>query len=293
MSGTRVVAITGCDSGLGWAIAARSAREGLVTAAQALKKLCAHPCPLDVTDQKSVTAFKHYVDQLLRDNPDYKLHAIVNNAGVMTIGDYEWQRPSMIEATINVNLLGAMRVVSTFLPDLRRTALQFQGTKPRVINIASHCGLQPLAGFGAYSASKAGLLAWTTALRLELAPHGLAALAFVPGGFVASSNLLSKQVNYGSSMLENLDEEQKSYYGKRITALNNYLGAVSKETSYDSLKDEVIIETFLKALTEDNPKELYKVESWTYWFYYNLLKLPLPESIRRRIMKMFLSFPDK
>lgn len=85
MSGTRVVAITGCDSGLGWAIAARSAREGLVTvagmlqgtdtqAARALKKLCAHPCPLDVTDQKSVTAFKHYVDQLLRDNPDYSMY---------------------------------------------------------------------------------------------------------------------------------------------------------------------------------------------------------------------------
>lgn len=33
MSWTKVVAITGCDSGLGWAIAARTAREGLVTVA--------------------------------------------------------------------------------------------------------------------------------------------------------------------------------------------------------------------------------------------------------------------
>ncbi|KAI8436012.1 hypothetical protein MSG28_004148, partial [Choristoneura fumiferana] len=33
------------------------------------------------------------------------LHAVVNNAGVMTIGDYEWQTPSMIENTVNVNLL--------------------------------------------------------------------------------------------------------------------------------------------------------------------------------------------
>lgn len=33
MSWTKVIAITGCDSGLGWAIAARAAREGLVTVA--------------------------------------------------------------------------------------------------------------------------------------------------------------------------------------------------------------------------------------------------------------------
>lgn len=41
----------------------------------------------------------------------------------MTIGDYEWQTPSIIENTINVNLLGAMRVASEFLPDLRRNAV--------------------------------------------------------------------------------------------------------------------------------------------------------------------------
>lgn len=40
----------------------------------------------------------------------------------MTIGDYEWHTPQIIENTINVNLLGAMRVASKFLPDLRHSA---------------------------------------------------------------------------------------------------------------------------------------------------------------------------
>lgn len=52
-----------------------------------------------------------------------ELHAVVNNAGIMTIGDYEWQTQSIIENTINVNLLGAMRVASAFLPELRRNAI--------------------------------------------------------------------------------------------------------------------------------------------------------------------------
>lgn len=54
---------------------------------------------------------------------------------------------------------------------------------PRIINVASHCGLQPLPGFAAYSASKAGVLALTKALRLEHRRHGLGVVAFVPGNY--------------------------------------------------------------------------------------------------------------
>lgn len=82
MSLTRVVAITGCDSGLGWAIAARAAREGLVTvagmyngvdtnAAIALKNLSAYPYELDVTKTESVAGFRAYINKLLCDNPNY------------------------------------------------------------------------------------------------------------------------------------------------------------------------------------------------------------------------------
>lgn len=78
----RVVAITGCDSGLGYALAARTAREGLVTvagmlngtnteAAAALAKLTVHPCPLDVTEPESVAGFGKFVSDLLKENPDY------------------------------------------------------------------------------------------------------------------------------------------------------------------------------------------------------------------------------
>ncbi|GBP21244.1 D-beta-hydroxybutyrate dehydrogenase, mitochondrial [Eumeta japonica] len=192
---SRVVAITGCDSGLGWAMAARAAREGLITvaglykegetpASKALTALCAHTCPLDVTNQSSVENFKSYVAKLLMENPDYKLYAVVNNAGVMTIGDYEWQTPEMIERPIAVNLLGSMRVVSAFLPELRKIAIE-NVIKPRIINVVSHCGLQPLPGFGPYCASKAGVIAWTRALRMELQPYGLNVSTFIPGTGVA------------------------------------------------------------------------------------------------------------
>ncbi|XP_039754186.1 D-beta-hydroxybutyrate dehydrogenase, mitochondrial isoform X2 [Pararge aegeria] len=302
MSWTKVVAITGCDSGLGWAIAARAAREGLVTiagmyngcdteAAQELKKFCVHPCKLDVTDSQSVTEFRDYVNNVILDNPHYKLYAVVNNAGVMTIGNYEWHTPQIIENTINVNLLGAMRVVSSFLPEIRRSAA-FSDFKPRIINVASHCGLQPMPGFGPYSASKAGLLAWTRAVHLEHFQDGLSVVSFIPGGFIGSSNLTTNQVANGDKMLSHLSEEQKSVYETRMKTLNTYLGQASNNPRFDSLNNEDIIETFIKALSDHKPKQIYKVESWRYKLYYNLLKLPLPDATYHWLIKKFLNFPE-
>lgn len=116
---------------------------------------------------------------------------------------------------------------------------------------------------------------------------------FIPGGFVTSSNIIARQGTHGNAMLEHFNDEQKSFYGKRITALSNYLqSATSHNAGYDSLKDENIIETFVKALMDDNPKDLYKVESWRYMFYYNLFKLPLPEATLCWFVKKFLNFPE-
>ncbi|XP_011558869.3 D-beta-hydroxybutyrate dehydrogenase, mitochondrial [Plutella xylostella] len=301
MAVTRVVAITGCDSGLGWALAARAAREGLITvagmydgtetnAAKALKALSAHPCELDVTSPESVVGFRDYVQRLLKDHPNYRLYAVVNNAGIMTIGDYEWQSTEMIERVVNTNLLGTMRVISQFLPDLRVSALE-GSVKPRIINVSSHCGLQPLPGFAPYSASKAGVLALTQALRMEQRPYGLTAVAFIPGGFVGASNLMALQAKSIRSMQEHLSKEQKTFYERTMTSLADYLQPASVNMNFDCLKDENIIETFMKAMNEQYPRELYKVESWRYRFYYSLMRLPLPERFRYWIIKKFIAFP--
>lgn len=94
-------------------------------------------------------------------------------------------------------------------------------------------------------------------------------------------------------MIENLNEEQKSFYEKQIVTLTNYLASANSQASrFDSLKDEQIIETFMNALTHDDPQELYKVESWRYMFYYSLMKLPFPEIVHRWFIKKFLSFPE-
>lgn len=40
----------------------------------------------------------------------------------MTIGNFEWQTTTIVRSMIEVNLIGAMNVTSSFLPELRKTA---------------------------------------------------------------------------------------------------------------------------------------------------------------------------
>lgn len=91
---------------------------------------------LDLLKVDTMNSMEARLRNLLFDkSKDYQLTALVNNAGMMCIGEYEWQTWSQIEMQLNVNLLGTMRLTKVLLPLIRQH-------KARIINITSHCGLQ-------------------------------------------------------------------------------------------------------------------------------------------------------
>jgi len=102
------------------------------------------------------------------------LRALVNNAGVMVFGEFEWQTQALMEHQINVNLLGTMRITRELMPILREN-------RSRIIVISSHCADEPLPGISIYGATKAALHAWTTSLRVEVGKYGVEVVSFIPG----------------------------------------------------------------------------------------------------------------
>lgn len=63
---------------------------------------------------------------------------LVNNAGVMCFGEFEWQTNAIIEHQVNVNLFGTMNFTRSFLPLARKH-------KTRIINVTSHCALEVIS----------------------------------------------------------------------------------------------------------------------------------------------------
>ena len=77
-------------------------------------------------------------------------------------------------ATLDVSLTAAMRLSTAF-------ARRFDGGGGAIVNVASVHAFGAVPAFGAYEAAKAGLLALTRSLAVELGPRGIRCNAVAPG----------------------------------------------------------------------------------------------------------------
>jgi NAD(P)-dependent dehydrogenase (short-subunit alcohol dehydrogenase family) len=91
---------------------------------------------------------------------------VLANAGIGTYGTVEKGDPEAWLRTIDINLTGVYRTVHATLPHL----LASRGYLQVVASIASFV---PLAGMSAYTASKAGVEAFSRALRQEVGFRGV------------------------------------------------------------------------------------------------------------------------
>ncbi len=103
------------------------------------------------------------------------VQVLVNNAGAVITAAFEKTGMDAWSASLEVNLLGAVRMTKAALPSLKAQAWG------RVINIASTAGLIPYAYVSPYVAAKHGLVGFTKALALELAATGVTVNAVCPG----------------------------------------------------------------------------------------------------------------
>ncbi len=131
----------------------------------------------DVTDEQQV----HHLERgvLERFGP---VTILINNAGInirKNVPEFTLQEWNSVMAT---NLTSAFLMCRSFVPHMKG-----QGYG-RIVNMTSIMSHVSLAGRAAYSSSKAGLLGFTRALGLELAPDGICVVAISPGPFATEMN---------------------------------------------------------------------------------------------------------
>lgn len=134
-------------------------------------------CPTDVTDEASV---QRMVDATVETFG--RLDVLVNNSGVLSTTSLLDQSADDWDRVVSTNLRG------TFLATRaagRHLVAQGHG---KVINIASNFALQGVANHAAYSASKAGVIAFTRSVAIEWARHNVQVNAIAPGYFATALN---------------------------------------------------------------------------------------------------------
>lgn len=182
----KTVLVTGASSGIGQAIALRLAQQGyqLVVhfnsnekkAAKTLQQIQAQAgngrlLQFDISD---TGACKQALEQDIETHGAY--YGVVCNAGITRDAAFPMLSESDWKDVINVNLNGFYNVLQPVLmPMIRRRS------EGRIVTISSVSGLMGNRGQANYSASKAGLIAASKSLAVELAKRKITVNCVAPG----------------------------------------------------------------------------------------------------------------
>ena len=182
----RVALVTGAGSGIGEAAAKRLAREGARVGALGregddLGRVVAEieraggqalPLEADVSDPE---ALRRAVAEL--EARWGRLDVVFANAGVNGVwAPLEELEPEEFERTLRVNLVGTFLTVKYAVPLLKR-----RGGSVVVTSSVNGTRIFSNTGATAYSCSKAGQVAFTKMVALELAPFGVRVNVVCPG----------------------------------------------------------------------------------------------------------------
>lgn len=125
---------------------------------------------------------------------------IINNAGMMLLGQLESQDPAEWKKMIDINVLGVLHGIKAVL---HRMIEKKRGT---IINISSIAGRKTFSNHAAYCATKFAVHALTENLREEVSKYGVRCVTIAPG--VVETELLSHTTS--SQIKENYTEWKKN-----------------------------------------------------------------------------------
>jgi uncharacterized protein len=194
--------ITGASGGIGYELAKLFARDhyNLVLVARSADKLnqvaaglqqkfgvSVKPIALDLA---ATPAPKFLFDQWQREG--IAVHALVNNAGFGTFGEFASVPEDEILGQIHLNISALTHLTRLFLPSMlaRRSG--------KIMNVASTAAFQPGPMMAVYYATKAYVLSFSEALANEVAGSGVVVSCFCPG---ATDTNFQKRANMENSRL--------------------------------------------------------------------------------------------
>jgi len=173
-----LIIVTGASSGIGEAVARLFSAQGhpLLLLARRVERLLALGLPatlckgVDVTDREALLAAVKEAEAQYG-----PADAIVNNAGVMLLGDTATQAPEQWERMLDVNVKGLLNGIHAVLGGM------IERNHGTVINVGSVAGRKTFPNHVAYVGTKFAVHAISENLREEVAAHNVRVITIAPG----------------------------------------------------------------------------------------------------------------
>jgi short-subunit dehydrogenase len=176
--------ITGASRGIGRATALCFAKAGIepILVGRSLSALesvqqavlaCGVNARAYVVDLSAIQEVRAEIEKILAEVGTVEI--LVNNAGMGYTATLAETSLADWQTVLNLNLTSPVQCIQAVLPQMRS---QQRGT---ILNVISIAGRQTFPEWGAYSASKFGLMSVTKTLAQEERSHGIRVVALCPG----------------------------------------------------------------------------------------------------------------
>lgn len=173
-----LIVITGASSGIGAAMAKAFSAKGhplllLARRVEPMQSLALGNClcmSVDVTNGEAIKdAIATAVEKF---GP---VGGLINNAGVMLLGQADVQDPAEWASMLNINVMGVLNGIHAVLADMKTRKT---GT---IINVSSIAGRKTFPNHAAYCATKFAVHALTENIREEVAMDDVRLITIAPG----------------------------------------------------------------------------------------------------------------
>jgi NAD(P)-dependent dehydrogenase (short-subunit alcohol dehydrogenase family) len=253
------ILITGCSTGIGYAVALGLQQRGHTVIAS-----CRRPedvyrlnqqglkcIQLDLDDSESIAAAVQHSLEL----SNGRLDALFNNGAFGLPGAVEDLSREALRTQFETNVFGWLELTNQVLPLMRQ-----QGSG-RIIQNSSVLGLVALPYRGAYAASKFAIEGLTDTLRMELKGSGIDISLIEPGPIESDFRKNAEKAFHRFIKIEGSAHEQNYH------AMQQRLNKKGHATSF-TLPATAVLERVIHALESPRPRARYYVTTPTYIFGY-------------------------
>ncbi len=214
----RSILVTGASRGIGRRVALRLAKLGarLIVTARSEDELAslvaeirgfggeAESVTVDLTDPLHrellvAAAAEHYGG----------LDVLVNAAGVASFGEFATSTPEILRQVMEINYFVPVELIRLARTHLQQSALNNDGWRPAIVNVASICGRCGIPSLPEHCASKHAFVGLTETLRAEYARFHIDVLLVLPG-VVQSDDLNRHLIRNEGQIYLNFDGAQKA-----------------------------------------------------------------------------------
>lgn len=174
----KLIVITGASSGIGEAIARRLSASGhpLLLLARRVERLEALNLPNTICEKVDVNNKATFEAAIAKAEEQYgPVDGLVNNAGVMLLGQIETQEANEWQRMFDVNVIGLMNGMQAVLAPMKARQ---SGT---IINISSVAGRKTFGNHAAYCGTKFAVHAISENVREEVADSNVRVTTIAPG----------------------------------------------------------------------------------------------------------------